>query len=211
MCSALLHSCLSQFLSFLQPDPQVRELPGAGTETRQGCLVLVSELLEYTERVVQHCAACPGLGLGEVASLPALLPAILITTFTFLSGGQAGDKESLAYFFSRARALLTTFLACMQEIKIRIVLEDEQELLTGLCTQLLSLPALLTPLDFKLTRAVWKVYIELTERHQSWLSDFDFHRAPNQVRLNSAVQRHNFEYRWWRTCPARCPSCGYGP
>merc|ERR1719431_1585010 len=67
-------------------------------------------------------------------------------------------------------------------MKIRPVLEDELDILTTLCQDLVSLHQSLFPLEFKSTLAVWKLYMSLTHTHQAKLSDrLDLSEAPEII------------------------------
>ena len=53
--------------------------------------------------------------------------------------------------------MLALFLTLVEEIKFRTVLEDELDILTSLCSELVTFHQILIPLDFKLTCMVWRV------------------------------------------------------
>ena len=149
-------------------------------------LTVINSLIEYTERIVRHCGDQPEIGVGEIPSVPRLVPRILSTTFVFLN--QEINKELKASFdqcFNSTRRLLTGFLAILDEIKIRTVLEDELKLLVDLCNSLLSFHDILIPLDFKLTCMVWKVFLKLTTKYQTKLS--------NRVELSAATEKVSSE------------------
>ena len=59
--------------------------------------------------------------------------------------------------YSKFRDLLALFLTLVEEIKFRTVLEDELDILTSLCSELVNFHQILIPLDFKLTCMVWRV------------------------------------------------------
>ena len=61
-------------------------------------------------------------------------------------------KAELANCYS-----LALFLTLVEEIKFRTVLEDELDILTSLCSELVTFHQILIPLDFKLTCMVWRV------------------------------------------------------
>ena len=80
-------------------------------------------------------------GVGEVPSLPRVLPKILINTFSYLGMGEiiATDmlKAQVANCFSKVKDLLIMFLTLMEKIKTRKVLEEnELDILVDLCFEL---------------------------------------------------------------------------
>ena len=84
--------------------------------------------------------------LGEVPSLPRVLPKILITTFSYLGKGEiiaTTDlrKAQVANCFSK----VIMFLTLMKKIKMRTVLEDELDILVGLCFELVNFYDVLIP------------------------------------------------------------------
>ena len=54
---------------------------------------------------------------------------------------------------------------------MRMVLEDELDILVSLCFELVNFYEVLIPLDFKLTCMVWRVFVKLTSTHQARLVD----------------------------------------
>ena len=84
---------------------------------------MVCSLVEQTENVMRHCMQLE-CGVGEVPSLPRVLPKILITTFSYLGKGEIIAtmdllKAQLAICFSKVIMVLTLI-----KIKMRSVLED---------------------------------------------------------------------------------------
>ena len=153
-------------------------------------LTIINSLLEHTERIVKHCGAQPEIGLGEIPSLPSLVPRILSRTFEFLNQGEnviddSDLKVGINQCFTTSRSLLTELLTILDDIKIRTVLEDELELLVSLCNSLLGFHDILIPLDFKLTCMVWKLYLKLTTKHQVKLS--------NRLELSAATDKVSAE------------------
>ena len=150
-------------------------------------LSLINSLLEYTEKIVRHCGEQKGCGLGEIPSLPQLVPKVLIRSFKFLSLGDKVStnsdlKAGVNQCFVTSRSLLSVFLAIFDEIKIRTVLEDELELLVKLCEDLINFHEVLLPLDFKLTCMVWKLYLNLTNKYHGKLENrIDFSKATEKV------------------------------
>ena len=144
-------------------------------------------MLEYTEKVVRHCGQQQGCGIGEIPSLPQLIPKVLIRSFKFLSLGDSVStssdlKAGIHQCFVTSRSLFSVFLAIFDEIKIRTVLEDELELLVKLCQDLVTFHDVLLPLDFKLTCMVWKLYLNLTNKYHGKLENkIDFSRATETV------------------------------
>jgi len=147
---------------------------------------LVCTLMENTEKVVRHCMD-QECGVGEVPSLPRVVPKILFSTFSYLGMGEIIStteqlKAQVANCFSKVRDLLILFLTLMEKIKMRTVLEDELDILISLCLELINFHDILIPLDFKLTCMVWKVYVKLTTTHQArMIEKFNFSQAPEIV------------------------------
>ncbi len=153
-------------------------------------LTVINSLLEHSQMIVKHCGAQLEIGLGEIPSLPRLVPRILSRTFEFLNQGEnvtcdSELKAGISQCFNTSRSLLTEFLTILDDIKIRTVLEDELELLVSLCNSLLSFHDILIPLDFKLTCMVWKLYLKLTTKHQTKLS--------NRLELSAATEKVSSE------------------
>eukprot|EP00092_Neocalanus_flemingeri_P013081 GFUD01014096.1.p1 GENE.GFUD01014096.1~~GFUD01014096.1.p1 ORF type:complete len:207 (+),score=80.31 GFUD01014096.1:626-1246(+) len=157
-------------------------------------LSLVCTLVEHTERVVRHCMD-QECGVGEVPSLPRVLPKILITTFSYLGRGEiiaTTDllKAELANCFSKSRNWMALFLGLVEEKKIRTVLEDELDILVSLCSELVSFHQVLIPLDFKLAVLacmVWRVHVKLISTHKVRLVDrFDLTLAIEAI-INSKL------------------------
>ena len=148
---------------------------------------MIDNLLEHTHRIVRHCGDQQDCGLGEIPSLPKLVPKILTKIFVFLNNGEliALDvevKDRISQSFETSKTLLTAFLNILDEIKIRTVLEDELELLVLVIDDLLGFHDVLIPLDFKLTCMVWKLYLKLTTKYQTKLVDkVDLGRAADKV------------------------------
>ena len=147
---------------------------------------LVCTLMESTEKVVKHCMD-QECGVGEVPSLPRVVPKILSSTFSYLGMGQIISntedlKAQVANCFSKVRDLLILFLTLMEKIKMRTVLEDELDILLELCLELVNFHEILIPLDFKLTCMVWRVYVKLITTHQARMVDrFNFSQAPEVI------------------------------
>ena len=123
-------------------------------ENRVVFFSLVCTLVEQTEKVVRHCME-QECGVGEVPSLPRVLPKILITTFSYLGKGEiiaTTDllKAQVANCFSKVRDLLVMFLTLMKKIKMRTALEDKLDILVDLCFELVNFHEVLIPLDFNL-------------------------------------------------------------
>lgn len=185
----LLHSVLDYL-------DEVMHMMEDGTEDGVIFLSLVNSLLEHTESIVVHCKAQKECGLGEIPSLPRLIPKILVKTFQFLhNSGDSGNSETKSVVnqcFVTSRSLLTIFLALLEEVKVRTVLEDELDLLVTVCQDLVSFHDVLIPLDFKLTCMVWKLYLKLTTKYQSKLTDkLDFSKAMNKVSEELVKQYRN--------------------
>jgi len=147
---------------------------------------LIGTLMESSEKVVRHCMD-QECGVGEVPSLPRVLPKILYSTFSYLGMGDTiGSTEQLkaqvSNCFSKVRDLLILFLTLMEKIKMRTVLEDELDILLELCLELVNFHEILIPLDFKLTCMVWRVYVILITTHQARMVDrFNFSQAPEVI------------------------------
>ena len=126
-------------------------------------------------------------------SLSQVVPKILMSSFKFLLNFQpTGECQSghLSNCFSCCKELLQSFLAVIGAIRMRIVLEDELALLIILCQDLVGFHEVLVRLDFKLSLMVWKVYIQLTNKHQDKLHDqLDLSLATDKI---SSELRGNF-------------------
>ena len=177
--------CVMEYL-----DEVIMEYIEEDADNKVVFLTIINSLLEHTERIVKHCGAQPEIGLGEIPSLPRLVPRILSRTFEFLNQGEnvmddSDLKVGISQCFSTSRSLLTEFLTILDDIKIRTVLEDELELLVSVCNSLLGFHDILIPLDFKLTCMVWKLYLKLTTKHQAKLS--------NRLELSAATDKVSSE------------------
>ena len=144
---------------------------GKEEENREVLFFLVFILVEQTEKVVRHCME-QEFGVGEVPSLPRVLPKILINTYSFLGKGKIIATTDLlkaqeANCFSKVRDLLIMFLTLMEKIKMRTVLD----ILVTLCFELVNFHEVQIPLDVKLTCVVWRVNVKLTSTHQARLVD----------------------------------------
>lgn len=150
-------------------------------------LSLINSLLEYTEMVVRHCGDQQDCGVGEIPSLPKMVPKILVKSFLFLHdsekiGSTIDIQTGINQCFSTSKSMLGLFLNIFEEIKVRTVLQDELNILVKLCEDLLEFHDVLIPLDFKLTCMVWKLYLKLTAKYQAKLVDrLDFSKATEKV------------------------------
>eukprot|EP00092_Neocalanus_flemingeri_P061071 GFUD01073348.1.p1 GENE.GFUD01073348.1~~GFUD01073348.1.p1 ORF type:complete len:217 (+),score=94.32 GFUD01073348.1:236-886(+) len=188
----LLYPLLGAVLEYLEE--VLSMLVETTEENRVHLLSLVCTLVEHTERVVRHCMD-QECGVGEVPSLPRVLPKILITTFSYLGRGEiiaTTDllKAELANCFSKSRNWMALFLGLVEEKKIRTVLEDELDILVSLCSELVSFHQVLIPLDFKLAVLacmVWRVHVKLISTHKVRLVDrFDLTLAIEAI-INSKL------------------------
>ena len=72
---------------------------------------------------------------------------------------------------------------------MRMVLEDELDILVSLCFELVNFYEVLIPLDFKLTCMVWRVFVKLTSTHQARLMDrLNFNMATEVISQELYVQ-----------------------
>ena len=126
---------------------------------KASALSVACALLEQANAVVLHAGTYEGLGPGEIPSLARLLPKILLNSFQHCvkeqqRGGGSGDlseqmQASLHQLFTQARGLLENFLLLLERMKIRTVLEDEREIVLGLCADLIAFHKLLVTVDLK--------------------------------------------------------------
>jgi len=141
-------------------------------ENRAPFFTLICTLIEHTEKVVHHCMD-QNCGVGEIPSLPRLVPIILHSNFSYLGKSEVASSELLKMqvtnCFSKAKDLLTLFISVMEGIKIRTVLEDELDILITLCIDLVSFHDVLIPLDFKLACMVWRLYVKMTTTYHDRL------------------------------------------
>ena len=155
----------------------IEEIINVTLETSQGNILELSaimvSLLQQSTKVVKHCHQ-PESKFGEIPSLSEVVPKILMSSFKFLLNFQPTEESQSSHlnnFFSSCKELLQSFLAVIGAIRIRIVLEEELAMLAILCQDLVGFHEVLVRLDIKLSLMVWKVYIQLTTKHQEKLSD----------------------------------------
>lgn len=122
----------------------------AEEENRVVFFSLVCTLVEQTEKVVRHCMG-QECGVGEVPSLPRVLPKILINTFSYLGKGEiiaTTDmlKAQVANCFSKVKDLLIMFLTevisqelCVKMVNLKQMLENSLDEGTGKVMYMLKL------------------------------------------------------------------------
>jgi len=182
---AILKPFFCSVLDYLEETIKILEETTA--DTKVVFLSLINSLLEYTEMVVRHCGDQQDCGVGEIPSLPKMVPKILVKSFLFLHdsekiGSTIDIQTGINQCFSTSKSMLGLFLNIFEEIKVRTVLQDELNILVKLCEDLLEFHDVLIPLDFKLTCMVWKLYFKLTAKYQAKLVDrLDFSKATEKV------------------------------
>ena len=146
-------------------------------------------------------------------SLSQVVPKILMSSFKFLLNFQPTEEcqsRHISNCFSCCKELLQSFLAVIGSIRMRIVLEEELALLVTLCQDLVGFHEVLVRLDFKLSLMVWKVYIQLTNKHQDKLHDqLDLSLATDKI---SSELRGNFrQLRSLLSSPEKTPTPSRSP
>ena len=135
-------------------------------------------------QVVRHCNQ-PQSKLGEMPSLSQVVPKILMSSFKFLLSFQPSEESQSSHLstcFTCCKELLQSFLVVIGAIRIRLFLDDELALLVVLCQDLVDFHDVLVRLDFKLSLMVWRVYIQLTSKHQEKLTNqMDLSLATNKI------------------------------
>jgi len=182
---AILKLFFGSVLDYMEEAIKILEETTA--DTKVVFLSIIQSLLEYTEMVVRHCGEQQDCGVGEIPSLPRILPQILVKSFLFLRnseriGSNSEIQTGVNQCFSMSKRLFGLFLEIFEEIKVRTVLQDELDILVKLCEDLVNFHDVLIPLDFKMTCMAWKLYLKLTSKYQAKLFDkLDFSKATEKV------------------------------
>ena len=172
---AILAPVLEVVREFLEEVEQLVGRTEAGA--REKLVSLTISLLGHSHSLVKHVQEQEGCGLGEVPSLPRLIPPILASSLRCVRkmSTQAGDKDNfkavINHAYKTTKDLMASFLSVIEKIKIRTVLEDELDILVELCRDLMGLHNTLVSLDFRLSCSVWRVYLHLTSSHHARLAD----------------------------------------
>ena len=166
MCPAL--TAIGMFMEQAS-DHLVSSGKGLDKEGVVALLELEGQLLGHALALVTLAGQQQGLGVGEVPSLPRLLPSILTTAFACVSQVPAALTEvatQVKHTYNTAKGVLTAFLLVVEGMKVRTVLDEELESLVELCRDLAGLHTTLYTLDFRLLTSVWRTYFRLAGKYK---------------------------------------------
>ena len=144
---------------------------------------IVSNLLIYSNTLVQTTELRSNCGAGDVPSLLRILPKILCKTFHMLGKVSSPSTD----WMSSSRRLINSFLKVLENLQIRASFDDELQLLHNIMSDLLSISGFLLHLEPTLMFQSWNVFIKFTKKFKSelppWLSEPDLQLA------NAAVEK----------------------
>ena len=83
-------------------------------------------------------------------------------------------KQGLNSLFLKSKQVLDKFATVMETMKIRMILDDELDILVELCHSLITFHSVLITLDFRSACRCWQLYTRLAKKHVNRLSMFFF-------------------------------------